>query len=280
MTHPTAMASPDEIGNLPTLRLRMLGGFEMVRDGVILPLPPTPKSRSLLAYLILCKQRLVHRETICALLWPDESEAAARKALRTALWRIRSALAVPGGSEEYIYSDAFRVGFTSSLPLWVDLWEFEEVVASLDARMDASIDATDGEAMTRAARLYGGNYAAGVYDDWLTVEQARLHTMHLNLLERIADYHASHRQWLQAIGWAERALAADPLREHLYRTVMNCHMSMGDRPSAMRKFTRCEATLRAELGIEPMEETRRLRDRIRGPLETAAPRFAGQRPAS
>jgi len=96
------------------------------------------------------------------------------------------------------------------------------------------------------------------------VEQSRLQLAHLALLERIAAFHASHQRWMQAIGWAERALITDPLREHLHRIVMSCHMSMGDRPCALRQYARCEAALKSELGIEPMVETRALRDSIRG----------------
>lgn len=244
------------------LKIRLLGGFEMERGGVILPLPPTPKSRSLLAYLILNLNRLMHRETVCALLWPDESEAVARKALRTALWRIRSAIEPSGESDRYVYSDAYQVGFRGDAPVWADVAEFEAVVAALDARPDDALDTGDGDAMIRAAQLYRGDYAPGVYDEWVLIEQARLRLAHLALIERIAAFQARRERWLQAIGWAERALACDPLREHLHRVVMSCHMSMGDRPSALRQFEQCEATLMNELGIEPMAETRELRDRI------------------
>jgi hypothetical protein len=44
---------------------------------------------------------------------------------------------------------------------------------------------------------------------------------------------------------------------------MESHLSMGDRPSALRQYERCARTLREELDIEPMEETRRLYDLIR-----------------
>ena len=63
---------------MATLSIRLLGGFEMERDGGILSPPATPKSRSLLAYMLLNRGRLIHRETLCATLWPDDSEAVAR----------------------------------------------------------------------------------------------------------------------------------------------------------------------------------------------------------
>ncbi|HEX8573156.1 MAG TPA: BTAD domain-containing putative transcriptional regulator [Allosphingosinicella sp.] len=249
---------------MDVLKIRLLGGFEMERGGAVLPLPPTPKSRSLLAYLVLNRDRLVHREVVCALLWPDEDEAVARKALRTALWRIRSAIEAGGQSDGYIYSDAYQVGLRGDAPVWADVAEFERVIAGLDSRADDALEAADGESMIAAAQLYRGDFAAGVYDEWVLIEQARLRLAHLALLERIAAFQARRERWLQAIGWAERALACDPVREHLHRVVMSCHMSMGDRPSALRQYAHCEAALMNELGIEPMVETRQLRDSIGG----------------
>lgn len=246
------------------LKIRLFGGFEMERGGAILPLPPTPKSRSLLAYMVLNRNRLVHREAACALLWPDEAEPVARKALRTALWRIRSAIEAGGENDRYVYGDAYQVGFRGDAPVWADVSEFEGVIAALDAKPDDALDTADGDAMIRAAQLYRGDYAPGVYDDWVMLEQSRLRLAHLALLERIAAFQARRERWLQAIGWAERALACDPLREHLHRAVMSCHMSMGDRPSALRQYADCEAALMNELGIEPMVETRQLRDSIGG----------------
>lgn len=249
---------------MDVLRIRLFGGFEMERGGAILPLPPTPKSRSLLAYMVLNRNRLVHREAICALLWPDETEAVARKALRTALWRIRSAIEAGGDNDRYVYGDAYQVGFRGDAPVWADVSEFERVIADLDARPDDMLEAADGDAMIRAAQLYCGDFAPGVYDEWVLLEQERLRLAHLALLERIAGFHARRERWLQAIGWAERALTCDPVREHLHRIVMACHMSMGDRPSALRQYAHCETALMSELGIEPMAETRQLRDSIGG----------------
>ena len=258
---------PHQIENGPAdvLEIRLLGGFEMKRGGAILSLPTTPKSRSLLVYLILNHGRLAHRETVCVTLWPDESKCVARKALRAALWRIRSALENRRRADDYIYGDAYQVGFRRAAPIWVDVWEFEEAVVASDFKMDEALDATDGERMSRAALLYHGNFGAGLYDEWIMLEQSRLEHAHLALLDRIARFHASHQHWPQAIGWAERALAVDPLREHLHRMIMSCHMSMGDRPSALRQFKICEAALKSELGIEPMAETQALLDSIHNP---------------
>lgn len=256
------------------LKIRLLGGFELENGGGVLPLPATPKSRSLLAYLIVHRDRLIHRERICAALWPDETEAVARKALRAALWRIRCAIeshSTQAGkaSCEPIYADGYQIGFRESPDVWVDLWEFEDAIASTEVKPDDALSDDDVEVMARATQLYRGDYAAGIHDDWLTVEQVRLLNANLALIERISALHARRQRWLQAIIWAERALAHDPLREHLHRAIMACHLSMGDRPSALRQYARCVEALSNDLGIAPMQETMALCESMVDPLEAS-----------
>ncbi len=262
------------------LSVRLLGGFALERDGIVVALPPTPKSRLLLVYLVLNRDRLIHRETVCATLWPEDTAAVARKALRTALWRIRCAIEGEGGEGGHIYADAYQLGFRGTWPVWVDLWAFEDAIAATDIKADDALDEADAANLTCAVHLYRGDCAAGLYDDWLTIEQERLHNAHLSLVERIFAYHARHQNWLQAIAWAERALALDPLREHLHRAVMACHLSMGDRPSALRQYARCENALRDELGIAPMAETAAMRDSLIEPCgerSAASPKPRGKR---
>ena len=53
---------------MTALELHFLGDFEVVRDGKPLPLPPSKKTRALLAYLSL-NPRQFRREHLCELLW-------------------------------------------------------------------------------------------------------------------------------------------------------------------------------------------------------------------
>src|SRR5438132_1365309 len=69
------------------LGIRLLGQLEVLRDGRALPLPPSKKTRALLAYLVAVRQSH-SRADLCELLWegPDDPRAA----LRWSLTKIRS----------------------------------------------------------------------------------------------------------------------------------------------------------------------------------------------
>ncbi len=68
------------------LQLRVLGDLEVIRGTQVLELPPSRKTRGLLAYLALT-DRPLRREHLCELLWeiPDDP----RGSLRWSLSKIR-----------------------------------------------------------------------------------------------------------------------------------------------------------------------------------------------
>ena len=86
----------------PELRIRCLGRLSLhareARELAAreLPLPATLKSQSLLAYLVLHRDRPQSRDHLAELFWGDRPEHNARRSLATALWQIRRCL--PGAT--------------------------------------------------------------------------------------------------------------------------------------------------------------------------------------
>lgn len=76
------------------LRIQLLGDMTVLRDGEPQPLPPSRKTRALLAYLVATR-RPQRRDRICDLLWdvPDDP----RGALRWSLSKLRTLVDEPGG---------------------------------------------------------------------------------------------------------------------------------------------------------------------------------------
>lgn len=254
------------------LRILLFGGVE-VRSGTS-PLPafPTKRAELLFAYLVLNRGRLVHRDVLCGQLWGEQPDTLARKILRTELWRIRSVIE-PRKQDRgtFLRVEGDQLGFVGPGDAWVDAWEFEECAA-------VSPTPFDTERLERAACLYRGDLLEGHYQAWCLLHRDRLRTAYLTALERLLSDHQRQGRWLDAIARGKELLGLDPLREHVHRAVMRCHLAMGDRPSALRQHEVCTRTLRDELDIDPMDETTRLREQIlRG---EAAPPFAAARETS
>jgi DNA-binding SARP family transcriptional activator len=70
---------------MTTLKICLLGEFELYGGDEPLPPPATLKARSLLAYLVVHRDRACPREVLADLFWPDRPRDKALRSLSTAL---------------------------------------------------------------------------------------------------------------------------------------------------------------------------------------------------
>ncbi|HEU0016095.1 MAG TPA: BTAD domain-containing putative transcriptional regulator [Longimicrobium sp.] len=252
------------------LRIHLLGGLSVYRDGHLLPGFATQKARGLFAYLALNHGRSHPRATLVGRFWGESPERVARKNLRTDIWRIRSVLepvGVAAGSCLTVSQD--EVGFNAAGHHWLDIHDFE-------ARLDRAAAAPPEQAaplLRQAVEVYRGDLLEGLYDDWCLFERERLRLRYLDALERLVAHHRALGEWTECAGYAQRILAHDPLREHVHREVIRCHLALGDRAAALRQYEACAGRLRQELEVEPAAETRVLVQELRG--AAPAPLLAG-----
>src|SRR5687768_11083492 len=247
------------------LRIRLFDALDLRQGDVSLTLE-SARAESLLAYLLLHREAAQPRQRLAFLLWPDSTEPQARTNLRHVLHTLRRALPEP---DRYLEVSPRSLRWRADAPSWLDVDAF--AAAASEAERDA---AGDGLAALRdAAELYTGDLLEGRYDDWLLGERERLRRRYLELVERLAGRLEAHGDHAQAIGYAERLLRHDPLREETYRLLMRLHDARGDRARALRVYHLCAATLEGELGVEPSAATRdayeALLPRERTPAEAA-----------
>jgi DNA-binding SARP family transcriptional activator len=228
----------------PILRIRLLGGFELRRDGQLLPSLESARAESLLAYLLLHQEAPQSRQHLAFLLWPDSTDAQARTNLRHLLHTLRHALPE---SDRFLDVTARTIQWRPNAPCWLD-------VAAFVDRTERS----DGElaALREAVELYAGDLLEGCYDEWLLGERERLRERYLDALERLARLLETRGDFAEAVTYAERLVRHDPLREESYRLLMRLHGACGDRARALRVYHVCAATLERELGVAPAAATR------------------------
>lgn len=247
--------------NQDELRIRLFGELEVRLGERLIPALPTVNATGLLAYLVLHRERAVHRDVVCGALWGERAQKVARKTLRTALWRVNGALGeiARGCGGKLITVQGGQVRF--SAPAWVDVDEFRRCLAK-DALRSRPLDRDGASGLVRAVALYRADLLEGLYADWCVHIRERLRLDYLQSLEQLVEFHEDRAQWMEAVYWGTRLLLHDPLRENVHRALMLCHLARGDRPSALRQYQRCRRILREELGIGPMDETRSLHQRI------------------
>ena len=246
--------------------LRLLGGFALEYAGRPLPLIPGV-GQSLLAYLATHSDRTHTRELLAGTFWPNEPESAARRRLSQTLWQLQTALQEADGGD-LIITSASEIGIAPAA-LWVDVAEFDTLLASASRREDSLAEIADLEA---AITMYRGDFLAGFYDEWSELERTRLRHAYLEGLSRLVALFKSQADYESSLSYARRLTLHDPLREEAHREVMRLCFLLGRSNEALSQYERCAQILHEELGAEPDPETQQLRANI------AELRDKGERP--
>lgn len=231
----------------------LLGTFVARVDGREVDLP-VKKTRALLAWLAV--EGRASRQRLAGVLWGDLDEPTARRNLRRAVHRLRSAGlgdAVVPGDEELALAGAVEVDARRFERL-VDSGAFADALALCRGPFGDGLDVDDAPA----------------FDAWLQPQRERHAARRRQAI-------ASHAAALEAAGdlrgalaWRRRLCDDDPLQEAEWREVMRLHAALGERAEALAAFDTIAAALRADLGLEPLPQTRLLAERIRSREAAAA----------
>ncbi|RLC99162.1 MAG: hypothetical protein DRI77_03425 [Chloroflexi bacterium] len=255
------------------LRIRIFGSLELTKEGKHLFTPSSPTARSLLAYLVLRHDQPIPRDRLTGIFWPERTDARARRALSQALWQIRSAL---GSAADRLAAERDAVTFVFRPGDWLDVEEFESKTQEAGSKEQG----TGGRRWTgdsclllldSCIQLYRADFLQECYDDWALLERERLRELYLSALEQLITLSKQQGNYKQALAYAQRLAAADPLREAAHRELMRLYHLL-DRPqAALEQFAALRDLLARELDIPPTPATLALYREIAAALEEAGP---------
>jgi len=237
--------------------LYLLGDFQLTANsgmGFQPVMVERRKVKFLLAYLALHPDPRGHgREKLAGMFWGDSSDEQARASLRNALAVLRKLMGeealLTGGEENLAGADPAskvirgHVSLNPRLPIWVDVVEFVRLCKS------------DLEA---AVNLYTGDLLSDCYEDWATPLRDDLHSKYIQTLLELTQQFRSQGEYLQALVWARKALAVDPINETIHQHIMFCEMARGNRSAAVEQYNNCVEVLRVNVGVVPLPETQAL----------------------
>lgn len=237
------------------LQIHLLGLPRILLGNSRIDTYPTEKAKLLFFYLLLFRNVGHTRSRLAGLFWGDSSETQARRALSTALWRLRQWLKSPQlNATPLLLFDDQQVAFNTSSPTWFDVAEFEAQITRAK-QMVVQVPQLAVGSFERAIELYRGELLEGCYADWCLIERNRLHELYLQALLHLMVFYGGRHEYEQAIGYAKRILTDDPLREDVQRELMKLFVLDQQPAEALLQYRRCETVLREELGIDPMPET-------------------------
>ncbi|HEY0797532.1 MAG TPA: BTAD domain-containing putative transcriptional regulator, partial [Candidatus Baltobacteraceae bacterium] len=244
----------------PTLAVRLFGQRQLTFGEEPLRFGAPVRALSLLAYLLLNRDRVIARDSLAYTLWPDEPEADARAKLRRHLYLLHNDVLPPYDGKQWILTDARTVRWNPAAPLWLDVAEFDRL-------------ACDPQTASAAAELYNGDLLADIDDEWLAQRRAQYRERFFELLMRLATVRRTRGDFSAALGYVKILLQHDPWREDGVRLFMELRHQLGDRASAMREYRDFARRLKDEVGVEPMPETVRLFETMSAIVEAQSATF-------
>ena len=251
-----------------TLRISLLGRFEVLRDGhaVMDRAWTTQKVKALFKLLVLHRPAGLHQEQIIEWLWPEQNEARGKASLKTAVKLLRRALepGLEGAASRILHREGSILRLAAE-NVWVDLDEHARLL--MEARADAAAGRVDEAIahLVRARDLYHGHLLDpdDRYEEWVQGIRERVQRAHQDGLTQLAGLRASRADYEGAAGAIREVLAMDPLCEPAYRSLMQYARLRGHREEVFAVYAECARRLREELGVEPEAATSDLLDDAR-----------------
>lgn len=238
----------------PRVEIRLLGTFSVSVAGreVAQEQWPSLRSAQLVQLLGLAPGHRLPREQVIETLWPQLDPEAGGANLRKAAHHAREAL----GLRDAVVLQGGQVILCPSMAMEVDAARFERLA-------DEALPRRDPPACVAAARRYGGDLLPGApYEAWADTARTRLRSRYLELL--------------RASGQWERLAEAEPTDEPAHRELMRRALESGNRPAAIRWYSRLRTALRQALGVSPDRETHALYEQCVAGLQRPGPAFVGR----
>jgi two-component SAPR family response regulator len=223
----------------PAVTVQTLGGDLLLLDGQAVDLG-WQKAREVLYYL-LAHPGGATPEQLREAIWPDLDDERSRGALKTAIFRLRTALprdlvALRGRQVYYIDREA----------AWLD-YDVDRFLRLLDAA-----GATDDpEALFVAIEQYHGPYLPWSEHAWSREQRMYLEQRYLGALRRAAAHAEAAHSPADALLLYQRLLTTDTLDETAHIGVMRCQLALGNRAAAIEQYHSLRRILDEELGLAP-----------------------------
>ena len=223
-----------------TIRLELLGGFQLTRGTEVLVL--SPGEQRLLAFLAV-PNKPMQRTFVAGNLWLESSEQRAAGNLRSTLWRLRAL------DRTLVASTRSQLALGPAVS--VDLHETSAHARDVLVHMHA-------RPLSDAPMMVAGDLLPDWYDDWVVIERERFRQLRLHALEALCATLAAERLFGLAVEAGLACVAADPLRESAHRVLISAHIAEGNTAEALRQYRLFCKLSEVHLGAPPSDAIERL----------------------
>ncbi|MEO3973466.1 AfsR/SARP family transcriptional regulator [Streptomyces sp. CAU 1734] len=249
------------------MKFAVLGPLSMT-GGNGSPLPTAPKTRQLLALLLLHANSLVTLDTCVHELWGESSPRSAVQSVHTRVFQIRQALAGdPSGrttDESKRILETHHQGYSLQVEKGsLDLDVLETYRAEFRRAQSDKDDAEVSAVLRSALGLWRGKTLLDIQQGpSIRACAAGLDDLRATLLEQCIEAELRLGMHHRLLSELSALVSRHPVRENLHAQYMIALYRSGRTAESLQVYHRLHKTLAEELGIEPSHRIRQLQTAV------------------
>lgn len=237
------------------ITIHMFRKFAIYYQGreITRPLSKSPKSISLLKYLILNKDTPISISKLIEVFWNEESGSNPESALKTLISRTRKALSKEDPKlRDCIVTDKGTYQWKPPFSCEIDVFAFEELCQRILTYSCEGPGCRDQ--FGQILQLYRGNLETSSSEEWLRGWSIYYQEMYLKLVFRFIDYLKEGKDYEGVINICRSALNIDPFDENLNLELMYALKETKQNNAAMIHYRHATNMYDKYLGLGPTEK--------------------------
>lgn len=241
----TLLAETSNIIQAPAM-IRLFRTLQIEYSGQEPELIPwrTNKAQELFAYLLHYSGKLVRKEVLTDILWPNLPQSKTYAHLYTTIYQLRKTLSslnlgiqITSSNDGYVLEKG---------DVRVDVNEWELFIMSTPIITNHNI-----EEARRYMLLNRGSYLQEYDFEWAIDERERQDMLWFQYVVRIADYLMDAEQYAEAISICHAIRERSPYSGYSYYMLMRIHAALGERMKVKEQYHRLSVMLSEQLGEQP-----------------------------
>ncbi len=239
---------------MKTIEVTMLGGFSIMVDNldIVAELGSSRKKISLMAYLLLNKDRQVSNFELFETLWPEEEITNPESSLKTLVSRLRANLK-QFGLDKAIVTKNGTYRWNDAQDTSVDVFTFDKLCTKLDNAKDLSLE--NRQYFENALSFYQGDLLPNsVIETWVQTKSAYYHDRYLKMVYEYIGLLENKGLYEDVIRVSRMGLEVDALDSRLNLELMSALLKSGRSKQALAQYNRTTDLHYNYLGINPSDE--------------------------
>ncbi|HRO66207.1 MAG TPA: BTAD domain-containing putative transcriptional regulator [Pseudobdellovibrionaceae bacterium] len=238
-----------------SLSVRCLGSFEVVRNGITLPMSSFArrKSLALLKILLLKAPHPVHRDVLINHLWPESEGPSGRNKLHGVVHALRAAVE-PREEATYIQNEQDFYFFNTRASHFVDLFYFQQLLRAVQAEK-LPLEKRSSYLESAVALYRGDLFSEDPYHEWLEAPRVLLRRQYVGAVRTLVRQRGLMGRLDENVTTLQSALLLYPYIEELQQELIRTLVILDRRSEAREQMKFCLHSLTLEYDLEPLSET-------------------------